>query len=228
MYNYIIFEVKDINNHTYYAVSYTKTSPKNYINKMGTNYINTGNFSNELDNALQSWKRKTRKQRLEEHLNYFVIQKYQKEFDDTWKYANYLLEKAKAGKFNTLERFSYIKPSNKWITEELVYRITKKLFKDSTVIYQHRPFYLKSSLGGQMSYDIFISKINIAIEYQGKQHFEPIDFFGGIIGFKNTKRRDAEKLQLSELHGVKLIYINYWEEVNEQLIRSKIEQALNN
>ena len=63
----------------------------------------------------------------------------------------------------------------------------KKIFKNNKVIYQHRPFFLKSDIGGQMSYDVFISGFNIAIEYQGKQHFEPIDYFGGEEAFKKLQ-----------------------------------------
>ena len=77
-----------------------------------------------------------------------------------------------------------------------------------------------------MSYDVFISELDIAIEYQGKQHFQPVEFFGGEEGFESLKKRDARKLELSEEHGVKLIYINYWEEVNEALIRTRVEEAI--
>jgi len=103
-----------------------------------------------------------------------------------------------------------------------VYRLTKKLYKDYVVIYQHRPFFLRSSNGGQMSYDIFISKLNIAIEYQGQQHFEPVDFFGGEMAFEELKKRDAEKAVLSAQNGVKLVYINYWEEISPQLIIDRV------
>ena len=235
LYNYIVYEVEDVRGNLHHAVSYTKSSPKTYINKMGKAYIGTGIFSNDntrrdynwnFDNAIRSWKGSSRQKQLEEHLQYFVIQKHQKEFDDVWKYGDELLSMVRSGVFNEMERFSYIQPTNKWITEELVYKLTQKLFKKYNVIYQHRPFYLKSSNGGQMSYDVYITGLNIAIEYQGKQHFEPVDFFGGKEGFEGLKMRDAEKMVLSKKHGVKLVYINYWEEVNEALVRRRIEDAI--
>lgn len=77
-----------------------------------------------------------------------------------------------------------------------------------------------------MSYDVYISGVNIAIEYQGKQHFEPVEFFGGEEGFASLRKRDAEKFDLSKKYGVKLIYINYWEEVNEKLIRDRVEEVI--
>lgn len=59
-----------------------------------------------------------------------------------------------------------------------------------------------------------------------KQHFQPIEFFGGETGFKQLKIRDAEKFKLSQKNRVKLIYINYWEEVNEKLIQTRVKEAL--
>lgn len=236
LYNYIVYEVEDINGNTFYAASYTKGSVMSYVNKIGKGYIESGTFSNDntrrsyswdFDNAIRSWKGMSRQKQLEDHLKYFVIKEWQKEFDDIWKYADRLLEQAKRGMFSELERFSYIRPTNKWVTEETVYKLTKRIYKQYNVIYQHRPFFLKSSIGGQMSYDIFIPGLKLAIEYQGKQHFEPVEFFGGEEGFEQTQKRDREKISLSKEHGIKLVYINYWEEINESLLKTRIEEALN-
>lgn len=85
---------------------------------------------------------------------------------------------------------------------------------------------MRGKNGGQMSYDIFISGINVAIEYQGKQHFEPVDFFGGEEAYKKTIERDKLKRKLSLENGIKLIYINYWEDVTTSLIKDKINACL--
>ena len=235
LYNFIIFEFTGSDENIEFAVAYTQSPVQVYVNKMCCEYIKNGNFGTEntrfsnrkrFENLIKSWKRVPRQERIEKHLRYYVIKDFKKEFDDVWKHADELLKAAQKGAFKELDASYYLKPTNKWVTEELVYNLTKKIFKNYNVIYQHRPYFLKSSIGGQMSYDIFISGLNIAIEYQGKQHFEPIDFFGGKIGFGKVKIRDAEKLKLSNDHGVKLIYINYWEDVNEELIRSRVEEII--
>ena len=61
---------------------------------------------------------------------------------------------------------------------------------------------------GMKSLDIYIPKYNIAIEYQGKQHFMPLDFFGGEKGYKETIKRDEEKFKLCKLHKTKLFYFS--------------------
>lgn len=73
-----------------------------------------------------------------------------------------------------------------------------------------------------MSYDVYISGLNVAIEYQGKQHFESVDFFGGEIAFQNVQRRDKLKANLSRAHGVKLVYVNYWEDITPALIVERV------
>ena len=67
---------------------------------------------------------------------------------------------------------------------------------------------------------------NIAFEYQGKQHFEPVDFFGGEKHFQEQVERDKLKKKLSEENGVTLIYVNYDEDVSVELIKEKVAQVL--
>lgn len=65
-------------------------------------------------------------------------------------------------------------------------------------------------------------KLFLSIEYQGKQHFEPVEYFGGKEHYERQVERDKLKMKLSEANGVKLIYINYWEDVTPDLISEKI------
>ena len=47
------------------------------------------------------------------------------------------------------------------------------------------------------------------IEYDGKQHFEPIEFFGGQEGFEETKRRDAIKNAYCKSNDIPLLRLPY-------------------
>lgn len=232
VYNFIVIEFEDCYGIIQRAVAYTKQQPQTYMlhlcadwistGKMHGNGIIDGRIEKSINAAFSSWKGTKRLERLEQHLQYFCISKKLKNKFDTYSIARELYSDSNAGKYQHLARSRYIKPKHKWVSEELVYRLTKKLYKDYAVIYQHRPFFLRSSNGGQMSYDVFISKLNIAIEYQGQQHFEPIDFFGGEMAFEELKKRDVEKAFLSTQNGVKLVYINYWEEISPQLIVDRV------
>lgn len=47
------------------------------------------------------------------------------------------------------------------------------------------------------------------VEYDGKQHFEPIEFFGGQKSFEQTKIRDEIKSTYCETHNIPLLRIPY-------------------
>jgi hypothetical protein len=47
------------------------------------------------------------------------------------------------------------------------------------------------------------------IEYDGRQHFEPVDVFGGQEGFKKTKNRDEIKNIYCNTHGIPLLRLPY-------------------
>ena len=61
----------------------------------------------------------------------------------------------------------------------------------------------------QLSYDFYIPSQNILIEYQGRQHYQSIDYFGGEDRFKNQQKHDQMKLDYAKNKGYKLITIPY-------------------
>lgn len=60
-----------------------------------------------------------------------------------------------------------------------------------------------------LPFDFFVQ--GVAIEYDGHQHFETVDYFGGEKEFEATQRRDAIKTQYCADNGIHLIRIPYWE-----------------
>lgn len=120
-----------------------------------------------------------------------------------------------------VDKYEYVIPENKWKSEQLVYELAKQLYPKYTVFYQYRPEYLKVA-NSQLSYDVYIAKKRVAIEYQGKQHFEPVEIFGGEEAFEKQKKRDELKRKLSVQNNIKLVYINYWENITPELLKEKI------
>lgn len=58
------------------------------------------------------------------------------------------------------------------------------------------------------------------IEYDGKQHFAPIDLFGGVDGFINRQKRDEIKNNYCKQHNIPLLRIPYT--FSNEEIRQKI------
>ncbi|HLY24801.1 MAG TPA: hypothetical protein VKQ72_00585, partial [Aggregatilineales bacterium] len=89
-----------------------------------------------------------------------------------------------------------------WVEEVSLYYSLKSAFSNLKVQHHASPMWL-----GYQHLDIFIPDLKVAIEYQGVQHDQPVDFFGGEEGFKSTQERDTRKLRLCNMNGVKLIYV---------------------
>lgn len=64
---------------------------------------------------------------------------------------------------------------------------------------------------GRKRYDFFIPSLNIAIEYDGEQHFKAVDHWGGEEALKRTQESDALKNDFCDFMGIDLLRIPYWE-----------------
>ena len=108
-----------------------------------------------------------------------------------------------------------------WKSETKLYKLIKKLFPNCSVIHHYFPPFLK----GQ-ELDIYVEGLRLGIEYQGRQHFEPIDFFGGQEGFKLTQKRDNRKQELCKKNGVILEYFDYSEPLSRDYVASKFKKYI--
>lgn len=89
-----------------------------------------------------------------------------------------------------------------WISETLLFRQIEAAFPQEEVEQHAHPCFL-----GKQHYDVYIPKYKIAVEYQGDQHFKPIDFFGGEKTFKKNQERDSRKKEISKKNGITLIEV---------------------
>lgn len=75
---------------------------------------------------------------------------------------------------------------------------------------------LNSSNGRPLRFDFCVydddGNIDFLIEYQGKQHYEPSQKFGGKKGFYQQQFNDNKKRRFCALNGITLVEIPYTEE----------------
>lgn len=78
-------------------------------------------------------------------------------------------------------------------------------------------------------FDMYLKEYNIAIEYNGKQHYEPIGIFGGEEGFKNCQERDKRKMEKCLQNNCKLFIVRYdHEEEDIRYIINEINKIIKN
>lgn len=76
-----------------------------------------------------------------------------------------------------------------------------------------------------LRFDFYIPQYNLCIEYQGKQHYEPIDFSSKLSDeeklqqFKDNQTRDNIKREYCKLNNINLLEISYmqYDNINEIL-----------
>ena len=72
-----------------------------------------------------------------------------------------------------------------------------------------------------LPFDFYLPDYNILIEYQGAQHYEVVERFGGLAGFILRQKHDRIKLQYCLTHNIILLTIPYWDFNNIQNILHK-------
>lgn len=91
--------------------------------------------------------------------------------------------------------------------ENKIFNILSKMM----VIFEHHHKFN----GFAMEFDFYLPKLNICIEYDGIQHFKPINHFGGLNAFTDQKRRDREKDIYCLKNNITLVRISYYDDVNK-------------
>lgn len=68
-------------------------------------------------------------------------------------------------------------------------------------------------------FDFYLSNNNVCIEYDGEQHFQPVECWGGEKGLTDCQRRDREKNEYCLNNNIPLFRIPYWDKQNiEQIL----------
>ena len=107
-----------------------------------------------------------------------------------------------------------------WVSEIELFNKLKNIFKDFEIQLHASPEWL-----GRQHLDIYFVDFNIAVEYQGRQHFEPIEFFGGEEAFKKNIERDKRKRELCKKNSCHLIEVKKGYDIDD--LKKQIEESIN-
>lgn len=93
------------------------------------------------------------------------------------------------------------KTISKWLDDRHVLYIPQKKFDGC-----------KSKIA--LSFDFYLPNYNIAIEYNGMQHYEPVEYFGGKEKFEIQQKHDKIKENYCKENNIRLFIIPYFEDIN--------------
>ena len=125
--------------------------------------------------------------------------------------ANWRLARTKIRTKLTAE--GVIKP--KWKHELSLFHAVRRFYPDT--LYQYRPDWL-----GRQSLDLYIPSLRTAIEYQGIQHYLPVEFFGGEEALSQRRDLDRVKKELCAVNSVRLIEWPYSVDPTEKNVKEML------
>jgi len=101
-----------------------------------------------------------------------------------------------------------------------------KILKSLGIKYEYQKTFYDLKDTKSLSYDFFIPGQDILIEYQGIQHYQPVDIFGGDDQFTIQQKHDQMKLDYAKEHGYNLITVPYTEDSLSKIKKYLIKHGL--
>lgn len=106
-------------------------------------------------------------------------------------------------------------------------RIISQILDECNIGYKSQKKYndLRGINGGILSYDFYLPQYNLLIEFQGKQHDQVIEYFGGEKQFQNQQEHDKRKREYAKQNNINLLEIWYYDINNiESILLQKISE----
>jgi hypothetical protein len=110
---------------------------------------------------------------------------------------------------------------SRWVREAEMYQIIKQIFPDDLVLREASPPWL-----GRQRLDVFLPQRNLALEYQGEQHYQPVTVFGGTDALARTIERDALKKRLCEENLIELVHIGFTDLLTVPSLKHRLRRFL--
>lgn len=85
----------------------------------------------------------------------------------------------------------------------------KSILEDLNINYIMQHSFKEYNEVKRLRFDFYIPNKNICIEYQGEQHYRPVEYFGGEKKFKDQVKKDNLKRKFCKENDIKLIEIPY-------------------
>jgi len=105
-----------------------------------------------------------------------------------------------------------------WVSQTHLAKCVKEVLVGYEVILEATPKWL-----GRQRLDIFVPALNLAIEYQGEQHYFALEHWGGEQGLKDRQIMDKAKRDACQEAGVRLIEWNYKTPISVESVQAAIE-----
>lgn len=94
-------------------------------------------------------------------------------------------------------------------------------FINNSIVYRYQKKFKKCKNKRLLPFDFYVLDYNLLIEYDGEQHYNSSEYFGGEEKLKSTQKNDEIKNEYCKNNGISLLRIPYWEFKNIETILEK-------
>ena len=101
-----------------------------------------------------------------------------------------------------------------------------KILSDKSIIFETQKKFDSCKDKSYLPFDFYLPEFNVCIEFDGEQHYKPVDWFGGEQAFKERIKRDKIKTKFCKTHNIKLIRIKSGQNIEQKL--KNIQDATRN
>ena len=100
-----------------------------------------------------------------------------------------------------------------------------KILDNLNITYKSQKTFKDCKNVSPLRFDFFIPEYNLLIEYNGIQHYKPVEYWGGEETFKSRLKNDKIKENYCKNNNINLLIIPYTEFNNiEKIIKNKIKE----
>ena len=96
-------------------------------------------------------------------------------------------------------------------------RLVANYLEDYGILYKPQHKFDGCKNKKRLPFDFYLPSLNVCIEYDGIQHFQPVEAFGGQKAFEECQRNDAVKNRFCEVSQITLLRIRYDQDVSQVL-----------
>jgi hypothetical protein len=104
-----------------------------------------------------------------------------------------------------------------WVSQTYLANCVREVLSGYEILLEARTKWL-----GQQRLDIFVPALKLAIEYQGEQHYLPLEHWGGEQGLKDRQVMDETKRSACQKAGIHLIEWHYKIPINIESVRTTL------
>jgi len=93
----------------------------------------------------------------------------------------------------------------------------EKILNNKNILFETQKKFKNCKDKYYLPFDFYLPEYNLCIEFDGIQHFKPIDYFGGEEKFKLQQKRDSIKNIYCKENNINLLRIKYNENIKEKI-----------